>query len=302
MSLQTSFFPCSMNVTGTAYAALAQWLSNSLLACGLVRVASSKPAVAGGGNQAADYTGATPPGTINTDADWEIWRFADTLQATSPFFFKFQWRVASSTSTPALKFSVGTGLDGVSAVNGNTFAEQTLICGSVSSTAYLCAVSADTNRVAVALWAAPDATTNLYVIFGVERTHNADGSDNDEGAFVLCEYGQTTGTHPNRVISRVSFGASGQAETKYPALMPKTNTTIYGGECAVGLVFPMRGKALFPSRNWIVVNKNDLGLGGNLTFDHYYGVSQKWLNCCRGQTLPYDASNSISHALMMRFD
>lgn len=305
MSIQMTQFVANYGTSG--FANIAQWLSNSLKAVGLVRVASSRPAVAGGGNQAADYTGVANPVAISTALEWEIWRFDDTLQATAPFYFRIYWRTGSGASTVVLALKVGTGWDGVSDVNGNTYAEQQLITttGAAGITNQWCVVSGDTNRIAVALWFGPDATGSVPgLLFGIERLHNADGSDNDEGVYVLTQYGSSTATHNNQVVSRASFGANATLESKLGnALMPRTTVTAQGLDAAIGPIFPMRGKALYPSRNFCLVGKSDIGAGGGYpSFDHYYGILQKWFNATKGQTLMFDTATAVAHSLMMRFE
>jgi hypothetical protein len=299
MAVQMQQFVASYGSAG--FANIAQWFSNSLKAVGLVRVASSRPAVAGGGNQAADYTGVANPVAASTALEWEIWRFDDALQATSPIYFRIYWRTGSGASTVVLALKVGTGWDTVSDVNGNTFTEQQLVSTTSSAgvTAAWCVVSGATNRIT-----GVDYGSNHMIIFGIERLHNADGSDNDEGAFVFCEWGSATASHENQVISRPAVGANGNRESKVGhALMPRSTTTMYGADVAIGPIFPMRGKALYPSRNFIVVGKGDLASGGGFpTFDHYYGVAQKWYNCGKNQTLTYDSSGSPGHGTMMRFE
>lgn len=306
MPVVSTFLTSSYGVSG--FANIAQWVSNSLKAVGLIRVASSRPAVAGGGNQAADYTGVANPVATSTALEWEIWRFADALHATSPIYFRIYWRTGSGTSTIVLAVKVGTGFDGVSDVNGNVYAEQQLISttGAAGSTAYQCHVIGDTNRVIIALWMGQDAAgTTPYICFGLERLHNSDGTDNDEGAFVFTQYGSSTTTHNNQVISRPSFGGNGNLETKLGnALMPRNQQTMFGFEAAIGAIYPMRGRALYPSRNFVVVGKADLGAGdGILNFSHYYaGQSQLWRNATRQQTRTFEANFVLDHGLLMRFD
>lgn len=307
MSVQSAAFAAGYAAAG--YANLAQWVSNSLKAIGLVRVGSSRPAVAGGGNQAADYTGVANPATTNTLLDWEIWRFNDAVHATFPVYFRIYWRTGNGTATINLLLKIGTGWDGVSDVNGNTYTEQNLISttGAAGTTAYSCYVIGDTNRVIVGLWMGADsqaAGTTPAICFGIERTHNSDGTDNDEGVYVLTQYGSSTPTHNNQVITRPALGANGQLETKLGnCLIGRNNFTMYGLNAAIGAIYPMRGRALYPSRNFVLCGKNDLGSSGALMdFDHYYGIVQKWISFSRNQTLTFDGSLAVGHGLLARFE
>lgn len=68
-----------------------------------------------------DWTTVTKPVATNTVAGYEIWRFADALQATKPIYFKVSYGsggVASGNS-PSATVQVGTGSNGTGTITGN---------------------------------------------------------------------------------------------------------------------------------------------------------------------------------------
>lgn len=71
-----------------------------------------------------DPTTVVRPGTINTAAGYEIWRFNDALQATSPIFIKLEHGVGPSSTTPSWWITVGTGTDGAGTITGVIVARE----------------------------------------------------------------------------------------------------------------------------------------------------------------------------------
>lgn len=71
-------------------------------------------------------TGQINPATVNkptvnnTVAGYEIWRFNDTIQATSPIFLKIEYGLSSTLNNQPSKvwFTVGTGSDGAGNITG----------------------------------------------------------------------------------------------------------------------------------------------------------------------------------------
>jgi hypothetical protein len=58
------------------------------------------------------------PGGANTLAGYEIWRFNDTLQATSPIFIKIQYGTSALTTIPLIQIQVGQGSNGSGTLTG----------------------------------------------------------------------------------------------------------------------------------------------------------------------------------------
>ena len=58
------------------------------------------------------------PGTINTIAGFEIYRFNDTLQSTSPVFIKIDYGTGSSVAVPLAAITIGQGSNGSGTLTG----------------------------------------------------------------------------------------------------------------------------------------------------------------------------------------
>jgi hypothetical protein len=115
---------------------------------------------------------------------YEIWKPADALQTGSTqYFLKVEY--GFSSSSPRIRFSVGTGTNGSGTLTG-------FIIGPYTSTAYAnqgsnpfeCYFSGDIGRMGMLLWRNGASSP---VCFAVERTHNADGTDSSDGVVFLLQ-------------------------------------------------------------------------------------------------------------------
>lgn len=85
-------------------------------------------------------SGLTRPGTSTVNA-YIVGRFNDTAQSTNPIFFRIDFGTGGTTTTPAMRLTVGTGSNGSGTINGLTTlaACAMTVTGAASSntTAYL---------------------------------------------------------------------------------------------------------------------------------------------------------------------
>ena len=67
-----------------------------------------------------NWATVTKPGTTNTNAGYEIWRFNDPAQSTSPLFLKISYGNGSNVSllTPRIQIEVGTATNGAGTLSG----------------------------------------------------------------------------------------------------------------------------------------------------------------------------------------
>ena len=67
-----------------------------------------------------NWTSVTKPTTITTVAGYEMFRFHDSLQSTSPVYIKIEYGIGSySTTYFGLWITVGTGTNGSGTLTGN---------------------------------------------------------------------------------------------------------------------------------------------------------------------------------------
>lgn len=128
---------------------------------------------------------------INTDAGYEIWRFNDTAQATSPIFFKIWYGTQNPATEPEINMEVGTGSDG----SGN-------ITGAIMSTTIILGQQAGTTDTTYQSYWCYNATLG---VFNVIWKHDWSGG----GSFIIARTCDNTGVADTRgvLISSASVGS-----------------------------------------------------------------------------------------------
>ncbi|HEY9464658.1 MAG TPA: hypothetical protein VIR54_16305 [Vicinamibacterales bacterium] len=76
--------------------------STKLAACGLVQTSDTGQ---------INWVTVTRPG-VSTNAGFEIWRFNDTQQGTSPIFLRFDYGTGGGATIPRIQMTVGSGTNG----------------------------------------------------------------------------------------------------------------------------------------------------------------------------------------------
>lgn len=133
-----------------------------------------------GFTQTAD-TGQVNPATVTLPAgnndftNYEIWRFNDSKQAATPFFFKVKYSTFNSRIQP--RFSLGTGSDGAGTLTNETAISNTYSGSAAAKTIYWSGDAAE-GRFA---W----VQNTLYgTVIILERLRDNDGAINDDGIYV----------------------------------------------------------------------------------------------------------------------
>lgn len=106
------FSAAPSNASDASFRAWGSAVSGALAAVGLVKVATAGQ---------IDWATAPAPTATSSASGFEIWRFDDALQAVAPIFFKVEYGVRGSGTTPAnftpcLWLTVGKDADGTGAV------------------------------------------------------------------------------------------------------------------------------------------------------------------------------------------
>lgn len=116
MATATTNTPAS-NASNAAFEAWITEMTTELTAVGLTQTAD---------------TGQINPATVvvpaaNAVAGYQIWRFNDTLQATSPIFIKLEYGLGSTVAVPNMIITVGQGSNGSGTLTGTLSARVS--CG-----------------------------------------------------------------------------------------------------------------------------------------------------------------------------
>lgn len=260
MALSTFSVACKQ-ASDAEFRAWGSALNTALAAVGLVQTADTGQ---------INWTTVTYPTVANTYKGYEIWTFNDTLQASAPVFIRIEYGAGAAATSPAILLTVGVATDGAGTLTGVKTTAYQVKTATNSATAYTCRVSGATNRVVVAMWeSAGNASYALF--FAVERTHDADGDDNDEGAVVLTHYTAAP-------TSRVLIFASGEVgvETTWGALVPSTGTGASGANIAIYPVFSTKGTFLNPSSQLLIHFAANITAGTPISFT-YYGSTKEFM-------------------------
>lgn len=161
-------------------------------------------------------TGQALPSTIalpgaSTFSGFEIYRFADSLQATKPVFIKMEYGTAPNNTGSIFRVTLGTSTNGAGTLTGQvtpspTVTGQWAVVDTSSQPAYF---SGDTSSFTVA-WPSSNATGGWRPsMVMAERTRNADGTPNgDAVVFAVVQdygFGGSAGGYGDTSASVVSY-------------------------------------------------------------------------------------------------
>lgn len=267
-------------------------ISTALNAVGLVKTADTGQ---------IDWTTVQGTTTTNQKRGYEIWRFADSLQATRPVFIKLEYGSGANTTNPQIWLTVGTATDGAGTItahpsfpNSVTPVRSTLwqtssafYSGTATSPVYV--DSDGGGSVMLSGWyIVPGSSNPTYAAFLllVERTRNWDGTPNGEGAWVF-----SSNFAGYNWSDMVLFGASSQYAVRpqmsgggamYPwgassSYAPTPNVGFVGGvqyflPVFTGFTPQMHG----PSKHVVAMLPSDLPVMTQLDLTHY-GALKRWV-------------------------
>jgi len=142
-----------------------------------------------------NWASVARPGT-NTQAGYEIWRFNDSLQGSSPIFLRIGYGTGNNAGRMGMWLSVGTGTNGAGTLTG--LFTSAFVChagtGTQTGTSVLSAYChAEGFAGAVIGWGAAAAS---YAALGwaVARTVNSDGTPNGNGCLIIRHSNATGNT------------------------------------------------------------------------------------------------------------
>jgi hypothetical protein len=158
----------------TTYRAAGSELNAKLAALGCVQTADTGQ---------INWTTITWPAQ-NTDSGYEIWRFADALQGTSPIFFKITYGRPNNASNSylSLKVNVGSGSNGSGTLTGTTSTINQ--CGMIATptvgnfVSYGCMVNGN-------LLLALKLGSGGEQLLAICRTQDSTGADTATGVHIL---------------------------------------------------------------------------------------------------------------------
>lgn len=249
----------------------------------------------------------TRPGAI-TFAGYEIWRFNDTLQATSPVFIKVEYGTANNATVPALRITVSSGTNGAGTPTGLVttarlaYTATTLIANAniTNFPSFLCA-TAGFAGLAFKIGAASLSSLTL-IGFTVQRTVDNTGAPTAT-AVVLTTCGSSNDATTAGLVSIINYVSSTVNNSSSGVdlgFMPSALTTsIVGTSPQVFLhwisspqMVPMIGTAACVLSEITIGSERDITLVGT-TPRHYIAIGNSL------RKTAYNSSATVLGSLML---
>lgn len=274
------------NSTDAAFRAWGSAVNTALAALGFVQTADTGQ---------INWTTVTRPLAVNTAQGYEVWRFADTLQATAPIFIKLEYGSGTAAGLPSLWVTVGTGSNGSGTITGTDIAGVTVALtrqqvapgGSAAAPSVLSYATTDADKAALQLFLFPNAASNqqgFYLL--IERTRDWSGAPTGDGFYaqsaangsvrqVAISYSPNTGTNPTTwVTSNILYTGGVGVKTSIVA------NVCYPTPIPVG--YGPRYQA--PSKFLLYVPAGDLPTAATLSLT-VYGESHTFYSAGAGSTV-----------------
>lgn len=195
------------------------------------------------------------PGT-STSAGYAIFKFNDTLQSTSPVFFKLEFGTGSATANPAIWVTIGTGSSGAGAINGVVGTRR----GAFYDTNPLSTVTTYVSRFVYnathgffgMAWKIGSSSGPGYAMGGIMigRSNDNTGAATGDAVWMVANSNSTSGLSGTGYMECISYLTSAvypqssgspvlDANWFYMPFNDAGNTNLYAGNTQVGPCFYM---------------------------------------------------------------
>jgi hypothetical protein len=273
--------------TATTFRAWGSGISAGFAAVGLVQTADTGQ---------INWTTVAAPTAAGTAMGYEIWRFADTLQATKPIFIKVEYGAGGNTQTPQMWVTVGTGTDGAGTLTSMAgtgtsvtpryaLGTSSQLLGAVTGAVYVS--TPDSSAIGLLAWPGYGVTWG-GMMFLVERTRDPDGTANSDG-FILIVGQSSSSSGATTTYEQRHFSALVTPSTSQYAPAPGLNqasfrsvsdgSTLYPIPVFTGFTTRMGG----PSKLVVAIGKGDVPVNTTFTMTQY-GAAHLWMSAGGGTT------------------
>lgn len=201
MTTATTNTPVS-NASSATFQAWITEMTTQLTAVGLTQTADT--------GQINPATVALP-GTSPTVAGYQIWRFNDTLQATSPIFIKIEYGTGATVASPGIIISTGQGSNGSGTLTGTLTTRALLTPNTLNSTvtnAPAFWIYNATYGVLACAWKFGVNSSNVSASvpvggFIIERSCDTNGNATGDAAIMVTPTGAAAGTSAAGNITQI---------------------------------------------------------------------------------------------------
>ena len=273
----------------TQFRAWAQVIHDKLAAVGLVQTSDTGQ---------INLATVAKPGAANTPAGYEIWRFADALQATAPIFIKVEYGTAAAATTPSIWITVGQSTNGAGTITGVASTRTQMIpSASTIGTTKAVYCSGSTNRVWLAAGIDWVTAANSY-FFCVERTRDAAGVDTADGFFLQMNWSSSSGSFMQTGLWAGGASVGAAIGPLFPINISASRMAVGPN---VGLVPGLfyQGKPFYP----VMLGAQAADIPGNLTYIvDYLGGDHTYLSLAGAINTNVHQSGSGSFSAQMLWE
>jgi hypothetical protein len=236
-----------------------KWISDGLAAGGWTKATDSGQ---------INWATVTAPAGATASQGYEVWSFADTLQATAPILIKIEYGSGAVAANPSLWITVGQSSDGAGNITGNPAARKQINSNSSTTSSVAHHMAAGTAWCSIAMWDIGSGGGGLILV--IERTKDAAGADTSYGAQVAA---MLTGGNYQNVYIRGSGPAV--VDTTFCLLLPSSGTLTKGGVVQLVSLFPFDGNWMNPFLGALFGFVANLSYGTTISFN-MYGASHSY--------------------------
>jgi hypothetical protein len=174
-----------------------------------------------------NWTTVAKPVSAGVFSGYEIWRMADTLQATKPIFVKIEYGAAGANAAwPAIACTVGIATSGAGALVG-AISDRFVLGSAAAGVLENALFSGSTNRFCIHI-----AFSGIYTrhfAFAVERSKDVNGADTGDGVYITSKNGNT---QPAQEYYQYGVGTAGN-ESDLGIFIPRIGTGASGANYGV---------------------------------------------------------------------
>jgi hypothetical protein len=285
MSLAVTTAITPTNATDAQFRAWGSAIGVKLAAMGMIQTADTGQ---------INWTTVLAPTIGSTVQGYEVWRFNDTLQATVPVFFKFEYGSGASPPNPSIHVSVGNGSNGSGSLNGVLSTRQQVTCGA-SGTPITANWSGDTNRLVFAFQGGSAAAS---LMISLERSVDTTGAVTSEAVFIALwgssapnqrAWNCVTGPYSN---FEATFGAMGSAQAPFGTA---------GTQVAVYPIFFNKGVLMPYGLNLFGYVDATIGANATISFP-VYGATHTFMPLGTATMGSVLARTTAATAMMIRYE
>lgn len=161
-----------------------------------------------------NWTTVSKPAGTNTAQGYEIWRFADSQQGTTPIFLKIEYGSGSAIDRPSIWTSIGSASNGSGTLTGQLSTRVQTAAAASKSAAVTLPFYASGNSGELILAINVDTATNTFgFLVSVERPKDSTDTTTSEGVLATfnmngtwtCQYVPGTGSVPATSVTLCSM-------------------------------------------------------------------------------------------------